>query len=473
MRVSGRLGYNRAFLLRSTLEADAGIVKTAGDDKQVFSAAATRERIGAGGGATGADQAQESAGAATGSFRLLRYFSIASLIAIVLAVAGLGFFFRETAVKQLIRVGEDSNVGLTTAFANTLRPDYVPLIEAAERSSTAQLKANPAIAAVDKAVRDAVRHTHVVKVKIFDLKGRTIYSSEPRQIGEDHSSRSGFLAAREGGVQTFLYERASFDAFGRTVTDRSLLASYVPVRRPGANKPDAVFELYSDVTPFLEEIRRTQRNLRIGTAIVMILLYGALFLIVKRADTVIKAQERQRRRDAETIRHLAHHDTLTGLPNRKLFTERLAATIGRARRGRRMAALMFIDLDRFKEINDTLGHSAGDRVLQAAGRLLRGSLRDVDTVARLGGDEFTIILEDVADASRVVTVAEKIKEAFAAPVTTENGLEIFVTPSIGITLYPADAENIEALVHAADAAMYEAKAAGRNTYRFYRAAPAA
>lgn len=449
-------------------------MKTAGDDKHVLSAAATRERIGAGGRATGADQAHEQAsGAAPGSFRLLRYFSIASLIAIVLAVVGLGFFFRETAVKQLVQVGEDNNLALTTVFANTLRSQYVPLIKAAARSSTAQLKSNPELAAVDKAVREAVRHTHVVKVKIFDLKGRTIYSSESRQIGEERSTSAGFRVAREGGVRTVLYERTSLDAFGRTITDRSLLGTHVPVRGSGANEPDAVFELYTDVTPFLEEIRRTQRNLRFGIAIVMILLYSALFLIVKRADSVIEGQERQRQRDEETIRHLAHHDTLTGLPNRKLFTERLAATIARAKRGGRMAALMFIDLDRFKEINDTLGHSAGDRVLQAAGRLLRSSLRDVDTVARLGGDEFTIILEDVADVSRVTTVADKIKEAFAAPVTTENGLDVFVTPSIGITMYPADADSMEALVHAADAAMYDAKAAGRNTYRFYRAVPAA
>ena len=415
-------------------------------------------------------RAEVAAGtASTGRFRLLRYFSIASLIAIVLAVVGLGFFFRQTAVKQLVRVGEDNNVALATAFANTLRPHYLPLIEAASKSSTPQLQANPKIAAVDEAVRGAVRQTQVVKVKIFDLKGRTIYSSEPRQIGQERETNPGFLAARVGGVHTVLYERESFEAFGRTITDRTLLGSYVPIRRAAADEADAVLELYSDVTPFLAEIRRTQRNLRFGTAIVMVLLYSALFLIVKRADGVIKGQALQRQRDEETIRHLAHHDTLTGLPNRKLFTERLTSTLARAKRSGRMAALMFIDLDRFKEINDTLGHSAGDRVLQGTGRLLRGSLRDVDTVARLGGDEFTIILEDLTDAESVTTVAEKIRDAFRAPVTSEKGVDIHVTPSIGITLYPKDADNLEALLHTADAAMYDAKAAGRNTYRYYRA----
>ena len=129
---------------------------------------------------------------------------------------------------------------------------------------------------------------------------------------------------------------------------------------------------------------------------------------------------------------------------------------------------MFIDLDRFKEINDTRGHAVGDKVLEATGKRLRDLLRDVDTVARIGGDEFTIILEDVADAAHVKIVAEKIRQAFAVPVLTEDGVEIFVTPSTGIALYPIDVDNVDALVNAADSAMYDAKAAGRNAYRFYR-----
>jgi diguanylate cyclase (GGDEF)-like protein len=248
------------------------------------------------------------------------------------------------------------------------------------------------------------------------------------------------------------------------------VASHIPVRRSGVGDTDAVFELYSDVTPYFEDIRRTQRNIRFGVGAVLILLYAALFLIIKRADDVIRSQARQREEDEATIRHLAHHDTLTGLPNRKLFSDRLLVTLARAKRSGRMAALMFIDLDRFKDVNDTFGHAAGDRVLQAAGNRLRGLLRDIDTVARLGGDEFTIILEDIVDAFHVATVADKIKEAFAAPVVTESGTDVIVTLSIGIAFYPRDGENIDALMQAADVSMYEAKAAGRNTYRFYRPA---
>jgi diguanylate cyclase (GGDEF)-like protein len=254
------------------------------------------------------------------------------------------------------------------------------------------------------------------------------------------------------------------------LSHRSVLTSHVPVRRAGADGVEAVLEVYSDVTPLYEQIRRTQTELRFAMATMVILLYGALFFVVKRADRIIRAQEDQRQRDADTIRHLAHHDELTGLPNRKLFADRLECAVARARRAGHMAALMFIDLDRFKEVNDTLGHAAGDKVLRAAGKLLRDSLRTSDTVARMGGDEFTIILEDVVDLDRVETVAKKIRSAFAAPVVTEDGVDVFVTPSIGITLYPRDADSAEALLNAADAAMYDAKAAGRNAYRFYRRA---
>ena len=409
----------------------------------------------------------------TGGFRLLRYFSIASLIAIVLALVGLGYFFRQTALEQVIKAGEDHNVVLSRALANSLRQHYIPLIFAAEKLTTAQLKLNPAVSAVHDAVLDAVRQTNVVKVKIFDLKGRTLYSSEARQIGEDRGARPGFQAARAGGVKTVLYERQSIDAFGKTITDRDLLGSYVPARDAASGALDAVFELYTDVTPFFEDLRRTQWNLRIGVGVVLVLLYATLFAIVKRADEVISSQAAQRAEDEETIRHLAHHDPLTGLPNRKLFIDRLSLALARARRNGRLAALMYVDFDRFKEINDTRGHAVGDKVLQVAGKRLRGLLRDADTVARLGGDEFTIVLDDIADARHAGTVAAKIREAFADPVVTGDGADIVVTPSTGIALYPADADDVDALIHAADAAMYDAKAAGRNAYRFYRPPPRA
>ena len=174
----------------------------------------------------------------------------------------------------------------------------------------------------------------------------------------------------------------------------------------------------------------------------------------------------ERKKAEEQLTYLAQYDSLTGLPNRNLFRDRLSLTMARAKRDGKMLALMFLDIDRFKEINDTLGHTIGDEVLQAASGLLRESLRDVDTIARLGGDEFTIILENITHEDQAIVVAEKIQKAFSDPVVIQKQ-EIFVTASIGIALYPRDAEDIDALLQTADNAMYRAKEEGRNTYEFY------
>jgi diguanylate cyclase (GGDEF)-like protein/PAS domain S-box-containing protein len=173
-----------------------------------------------------------------------------------------------------------------------------------------------------------------------------------------------------------------------------------------------------------------------------------------------------RKQVQEQVTYFAQYDSLTALPNRALFRDRLSSAIARARRQDHQVVLIFLDLDRFKEVNDALGHTAGDEVLQAAAGLLKASLRETDTIARLGGDEFTVILENVAQLKDVVTVAEKLKQAFAGSLTI-HGREVTISISMGIALYPHDGTDVEALLKAADIAMYEAKKAGRNTYEFY------
>ena len=173
------------------------------------------------------------------------------------------------------------------------------------------------------------------------------------------------------------------------------------------------------------------------------------------------------RRHAETrLRLLAHYDTLTLLPNRDLFRDRLNHALTHADRHKGLAALMFLDLDRFKTVNDTLGHDAGDMLLREVSARLRGCVREEDTVARLGGDEFTVVLEQIAKPGDAAVVAAKIVDALAPPVQL-NGHEAFVTPSIGITIYPSDSTNAEDLLKNADTAMYRAKEEGGNGYRFF------
>ena len=167
-----------------------------------------------------------------------------------------------------------------------------------------------------------------------------------------------------------------------------------------------------------------------------------------------------------TIHYMAHHDALTGLPNRRLMQDRLNQAIMAARRKQRHVAVLFLDLDRFKVVNDTLGHDTGDFILKDVARRLLQVVREVDTVSREGGDEFVIILPDLERPENARVVADKIMEELSRPVEI-GGQDIHVTPSIGISHYPNDATDVHQLLKHADNAMYQAKDAGRNTVRFF------
>jgi diguanylate cyclase (GGDEF)-like protein len=176
----------------------------------------------------------------------------------------------------------------------------------------------------------------------------------------------------------------------------------------------------------------------------------------------------ERMRSGREVHYLAHHDGLTDLPNRLLFQDRLGQAVERARRNDRTLAVLFLDLDHFKKINDTLGHVVGDDLLVHVAARLRGCVRASDTVARVGGDEFTILLPEIGRVEDVTTVAEKIMQTFASPIDI-GGRELSVSVSIGASLYPNDGRDSEALVKSADAAMYRAKEQGRANCQFYSA----
>jgi len=184
------------------------------------------------------------------------------------------------------------------------------------------------------------------------------------------------------------------------------------------------------------------------------------------ANRRLQAEIVERRQAEARVHHMAYHDALTGLPNRALLSERLDRAMLTARRDGRKLALMFIDLDRFKTINDSLGHLTGDHLLKEVANRLCRVVRAVDTVARLGGDEFVVLVPGVRGLEECALVGEKIIAAMAEPVRFE-GRNLHISPSIGICLYPDDGEDVESLMRKADSAMYHAKASGRNNYQFF------
>ena len=174
----------------------------------------------------------------------------------------------------------------------------------------------------------------------------------------------------------------------------------------------------------------------------------------------------ERKQAEEIIRYQAVYDQLTGLPNRILFNERLSASLRQIKNSKKMLAVMFLDLDRFKKINDTLGHAAGDRLLEVFAGRISDTLRSTDTVSRWGGDEFTVLLPDINSPEDAVRTAQRIQENLK-PVFKLEEQSLHVTSSIGIAIYPDDGEDAETLVKNADAALYRAKERGRNNYQFY------
>jgi diguanylate cyclase (GGDEF)-like protein len=175
--------------------------------------------------------------------------------------------------------------------------------------------------------------------------------------------------------------------------------------------------------------------------------------------------------ERERSEDLALHDPLTGLPNRLLFGLRLDHEVERAQRHHRTFALLYVDLDDFKPVNDQYGHRAGDKVLVEAGRRLRTALRRVDTVARIGGDEFMVILGDTEACEGATRVADKLIDTLRKPIAVSGGM-VTVGASIGISFYPADGATADALIRQADRAMYRAKSGGKNRCLCSEAAPA-
>jgi len=187
-----------------------------------------------------------------------------------------------------------------------------------------------------------------------------------------------------------------------------------------------------------------------------VIYYSAIF-------SDISSQEHIRKR----LHTLAYYDDLTGLPNRELFHDRLDNALTQSHRNDKKLGLMFLDIDRFKNVNDSLGHKVGDLLLSAIAKKLQECIRDSDSVSRIGGDEFTILVNDISQPDDTIIVAQKIIDAFSKPLKLPDGLELYATTSIGICVYPDDGPNSDILIKNADTAMYRAKESGRNNYQFY------
>ena len=292
-------------------------------------------------------------------------------------------------------------------------------------------------------------------------------------------ARMGGLEYTQGTWQTALFPPKNGDQ-GSVVADyfgdaHSYIASYKHL----AKYPFLVVvsrDIAELQTEYSGNRLRSVSVLCLFTAFILLLTYWVsrsllarerLFDALRNADLenrkLILELEDQTRQAFE----LASHDALTGLPNRRLFLEMGHSHLSRAKRSRKLFGLMYVDLDRFKSINDSLGHHVGDMLLQTVATRLQSALRESDVIARMGGDEFTVILNELDSVADIVLVASKIIELISRPCTNLDGHDVQVSPSIGIAIFPQDGHNVEMLCQHADAAMYQSKRAGRGRYTFY------
>lgn len=366
--------------------------------------------------------------------RLVLRFAVYTAFALALAAAGLLWFAHRYATGQAeSAVRFHARFVADTILRDHLRPaDFEAPVDGARRSH------------LDRLFRRQVLVSGAVRVKLWNGRGLVTYSNDHTLIGT-RAANEHVRAALGGGTVS---EVSRLNHEGGSGRNLQVLEAYAPVRfRSPA--PVGVFELYQDYGPVAAAARKAFLPIALALGLALLALYAALLPILRRVTARLQAHVRE-------IEHQARHDHLTGLPNRLAFRERLGRALDEARGGGSGLAVLLLDLDRFKEINDTLGHQTGDLVLRELGRRLRSALREDYTLARLGGDEFAVLAPGAGRPQAARTVAGRLTGALHEPIPLA-GIVVEVEASIGIALFPDHGQDVDTLLRHADVAMYASK----------------
>jgi diguanylate cyclase (GGDEF)-like protein len=374
---------------------------------------------------------------------LLAKFASVSLLAIVVLGLVVGRSFQMT-------IQEQSEARATESAALIARAGIQPRIPTNDLRNEFS---DQAIRETDAKLESRITQQQIESVTVWNSELDVIYSTDHNRIGESTRDDGDLDRALEGHVIT------SMTTGGEGKDASSLIHVFMPLRDANSN-PVAVVEVEFPFQPAAVSFGGEQRTLFIMLFGGLALIYAIMFFTVARASRTLRKQ-------ASETKHQALHDPLTGLHNRSYFRERVEQAVLHGKAGGERTCLMLIDLDRFKEVNDTLGHHNGDQLLRQIGTRLKNELRDSDTVARLGGDEFGVLLRNVADTTQVVRTAERILTCLKQPLFF-MGLTLDVGASIGISLFPDHARDVDALLQRADVAMYVAKET-HSGYEFYTA----
>lgn len=398
--------------------------------------------------------------------QLARYSSKIVLVTMILVTILLGYFYYLFTQESLLDSQRQVSVMFAKSYANSIWPSHAGFIQEAASLTRKELQSSEEIRDIHRDMRMLLRGTNALNITIFDVNGIVAYSTNEKKIG-DLQQDTRYLSALSGETLSTLMFHDIYKSNHNELEKRYVVTSYMPIRILDAAPVEGVMAIDLDITSLRNEMHFQKIRAISWLIFIMSLVYLLVWIFTKRADRLLREQQLQREKDLEDMRHLAFHDPLTGFLNRSSFAEYTAEAVHRAKRVGWTMAIMFLDLDRFKLINDSLGHDTGDQLLRLTAERIRGALRESDILFRMGGDEFTAILEDVNIPEKTVEVAHRILDVIAKPIKLQ-GEEFTISASIGIAAYPRDGESADDLVKCADTAMYHAKELGGNCFSFFR-----
>ena len=397
--------------------------------------------------------------------KFLRNFTLITFVAVAVVLFVLASIYRHAMDMQIIEAAQEESLTFARVLGVTIKENTHALSDM-QSMDREKFRQSPSFTTVDTLIRRYATGSKVLQVNVYQINGIAIYSTSVSFQKLNAASSTAYKLALSGQKSSELVYVNHFDSLSGTAVYRDAVSSYIPVNWSGDGKIDVIVQIYTDVTGRLAAIQKVHTRLYIYSGLLLFGMIIVLLIMLKTTAMDIQLHDNKITQQQQELHHYAYRDTLTGLPNRGLFKDRLEHAVHWACQHERLLAVLAIDLDRFKYINDNFGFSAGDELLVQVAERLNKCIHDYDTLSRIGGGSFAIVLEDLSVVDEAAEAANHIFDLMSAPFLIQEQ-EVFVTLSIGIALYPFDDEKVESIMQKSDTALYQAKEAGRNTYRFY------
>jgi len=390
---------------------------------------------------------------------LLFAFLIITIIAILF-----GNLFQYLAISDLINHKESENSILTRNFNNSLTIETQKNITDINLLTSNSVKLSSNLNNLNQILFDLVDNHQNISITLFNLNGFAIAESRSNNHLLNEQQKADFEKIISNSSKKSQY--IEFSNHTNEKFNYSSVYSLIPLLNIDKSDVIAVFGVKNNVLSSIKSIADSERLIIITVIVVLTLLYLAVIYAQSKSNKLLKEQAELRIISEEEIRYHAYHDPLTRLPNRSYFQHILSLVMSQARRNETLIALMFLDLDKFKTINDSYGHNIGDEVLTEAALRIQECVRECDTVARISGDEFTVILDGINTISDAELIANRMISSLNMPMKIKDH-EFSIGASIGISLYPLDDITLEELIQDADIAMFNSKRNGRNRFSFF------